>query len=139
MDPSFTWEPFGRVQREAGDAATAAMPRQPARRLIVLTCMDARLEPLRILGLRLGDAHVVRNAGAEANADAVRSIRMSHTAMGTRRAIVIGHTDCGAHTSDDAAEDGVRAAMRTLRSALPELVVEGAVYDVRAGGLRALQ
>jgi Carbonic anhydrase len=139
MDPPFTWEPFGRTQRDPADAAPAGLPRAPARHVLVLTCMDARIDPLRILGLRLGDAHVVRNAGAEANADALRSIRLSHTEMGTRRAIVVGHTDCGAHPSDEAAEAGVRAAAAKLRAALPALVVEGAVYDVRAGRLRTVQ
>jgi carbonic anhydrase len=128
----FTWEPFGSTV----SAAPRALPREPAHQLVVLTCMDARLEPLRILGLELGDAHVVRNAGAEATADALRSMSLSHTAMSTRRAMVIGHTDCGAHASDEAAEAGVRASVARVRATLPRLAVEGALYDVRARVLR---
>jgi carbonic anhydrase len=133
----FSWEPFGST-RSAAAPAPRALPREPAQQLVVLTCMDARLEPLRMLGLKLGDAHVVRNAGAEATADALRSMTLSHTALGTRRAIVIGHTDCGAHASDDAAEAAVRAAVARVRSTLPRLAVAGAVYDVRARVLRPL-
>jgi carbonic anhydrase len=133
----FTWEPFGST-RSATETAPRALTREPAQRLVVLTCMDARLEPLRMLGLRLGDAHVVRNAGAEATADALRSMRLSHEGLGTRRALVIGHTDCGAHASDEAAEAAVRTSVARVRTALPALTVEGAVYDVRARALQAV-
>jgi len=132
----FTWEPFGSSRRAAPPAASRSLPREPAQQLVVLTCMDARLEPLRMLGLALGDAHVIRNAGAEATPDALRSMTLSHTALGTRRALVIGHTDCAAHGSDEAVEAGVRAAVARVRAALPDVAAEGAVYDVRAGVLR---
>ena len=138
MSAPFSWEPFGST-RLATPPATRRMPREPARQLVVLTCMDARLEPMRILRLRLGDAHVIRNAGAEATADALRSMAVSHTAMGTRRAMVIGHTDCAAHASDDEVEAGVRASVARVRAKLPALTVEGAVYDVQAGVLRPVR
>jgi carbonic anhydrase len=131
----FTWEPFGST-RTAAPPAPRVLPREPAQQLVVLTCMDARLEPLRMLGLKLGDAHVIRNAGAEATADALRSMNVSHTALGTRRAMVIGHTDCAAHDSEESVEAAVRAAVARVRAALPGLTVEGVVYDVRAGALR---
>lgn len=71
------------------------LPAAPARRLVVVTCMDARLEPLRQLGLELGDAHVLRNAGAVVTEDVLRSLAVSSAMMGTREALVVGHTDCG--------------------------------------------
>ena len=67
----------------------------PARKLLVLTCMDARIDPLRILGLDVGDAHVVRNAGGRASDDAIRSIVVSQQILGTRQVLVIHHTRCG--------------------------------------------
>ncbi len=73
-----------------------AMP--PARRFAVITCMDARLDPARFLGLEEGDAHVIRNAGGLASDDALRSLVISHWLLGTREAFVIAHSDCGMRT-----------------------------------------
>ena len=73
----------------------------PARQFAVLTCMDARIDPARALGLEEGDAHVIRNAGGIATEDAVRSLVISHHLLGTREAFVIGHTDCGMLTFDN--------------------------------------
>jgi carbonic anhydrase len=67
----------------------------PARKLVVLTCMDARIDPLRLLGLRDGDAHILRNAGGRASDDAIRSIVISQQLLGTRHVVVIHHTGCG--------------------------------------------
>jgi carbonic anhydrase len=72
-----------------------ALPMPPSRRFAVLTCMDARIDPARALGLEEGDAHVIRNAGGIASDDAVRSLVISHHLLGTQEAFVIGHTDCG--------------------------------------------
>src|SRR3989475_12350669 len=69
-----------------------AMP--PKRHVAVLTCMDARLDPARILGLEEGDAHVIRNAGGRA-ADALRSLVISEQLLGTNTIVIIHHTDCG--------------------------------------------
>jgi carbonic anhydrase len=71
------------------------LPMPPARRFAVLTCMDARIDPARALGLEEGDAHVIRNAGGIASDDAVRSLVISHHLLGTQEAFVIGHSDCG--------------------------------------------
>jgi carbonic anhydrase len=57
--------------------------------------MDARLDPLAALGLRVGEAHVIRNAGGLATDDALRSLVISSTLLGTEAALVVGHTDCG--------------------------------------------
>src|SRR6266571_7869185 len=70
-----------------------AMP--PARRFAVVTCMDARLDPARFLGLEEGDAHVIRNAGGLVTDDALRSLVISHHELGTQEAFVIGHEGCG--------------------------------------------
>ena len=86
---------------EANEAYARAFDRggleaSPARKLAVVTCMDARIDPLRLLGLDLGDAHVIRNAGGLVTDDALRSLALSHWLLGTQEALVIGHTDCGA-------------------------------------------
>ena len=89
------------------DKGDLAMP--PARRFVVLTCMDARIDPARALGLEEGDAHVIRNAGGIATDDAVRSLVISHHLLGTQEAFVIGHTDCGMLTF---ANDDLRETLR---------------------------
>jgi carbonic anhydrase len=78
---------------EFGDKGKLALP--PARRLAILTCMDARLDPAHFAGLREGDAHIVRNAGGRASDDAIRSLVISYKLLGTREFFVIHHTDCG--------------------------------------------
>src|SRR5204862_3676391 len=71
------------------------LPMPPARHVAVLTCMDARLDPARFLGLEVGDAHVIRNAGGRASEDAIRSLAISQQLLGTIEVVVIHHTDCG--------------------------------------------
>ena len=73
----------------------------PARKLAILTCMDARLDPAKFAGLSEGDAHVIRNAGGRASEDAIRSLVISYKLLGTREWIVIHHTDCGMETFSD--------------------------------------
>lgn len=73
------------------DQLTAA----PVRKLVVLTCMDARLDLFRLLGLSVGDAHLLRNAGGRATDDAIRSLALSAHWLGTREYLVIHHTGCG--------------------------------------------
>ncbi|HZC76941.1 MAG TPA: carbonic anhydrase [Ktedonobacterales bacterium] len=84
-----------------------AMP--PAQHLAIVTCMDARLEPLAFLGLRLGDAHVFRNAGGRVSEDALRSLVISERLLGSDAILVIHHTDCGMLTfTDEQLRDRVR-------------------------------
>lgn len=146
------------AQREA----PGARPAPPAMRLAVLTCMDARVQPVRFLGLGPGDAHVIRNAGGRATDDALRSLVLSANLLGTRRFLVIHHTDCGlatitdeqvrakltdaygaaaegfvAHTYADL-EQSVRDDVAVVRHAplLPgDVEVTGWVYDVASGRL----
>jgi carbonic anhydrase len=70
------------------------LPAPPARHVAVLTCMDARLLPAQMLGLEVGDAHVIRNAGGRAE-DALRSLVISQRLLGTNEVMVIHHADCG--------------------------------------------
>src|SRR5947209_16192652 len=85
----------------ASGFAKGNLPMPPARKVAVVTCMDARLDPARFLGLEEGDAHVIRNAGGRA-ADAIRSLVISQQLLGTREIVVIHHTDCGMLTFTDA-------------------------------------
>jgi carbonic anhydrase len=71
------------------------LPMPPARKVAVLTCMDARIHDAPALGLAIGDAHVIRNAGGRASDDAIRSLIISSRLLGTREFVVIHHTDCG--------------------------------------------
>ena len=72
-----------------------ALPMPPGRRFAILTCMDARLDPAKYAGLSEGDAHVIRNAGGRASADAIRSLVISYKLLGTQEWFVIHHTNCG--------------------------------------------
>jgi carbonic anhydrase len=140
------------------------LPLPPARKVAVLACMDARLDPAKVLGLEEGDAHVIRNAGGVASEDAIRSLVISQRLLGTREIVLIHHTDCGMVTfSDDEvkaqiladtglrpsfaleafpdeAED-VRQSMARIRSNpfIPHTDhVRGFVYDVRTGNLKEI-
>src|SRR5450755_1639822 len=81
------------------DLGGLAMP--PTRKLAILACMDARLSVEQLLGLKTGDAHIIRNAGGIATEDALRSLIISHHLLGTQEFIVINHTDCGMVTFTD--------------------------------------
>src|SRR2546421_7205913 len=77
------------------------LPMPPARKVAVLTCMDARIDPARVLGLEPGDAHVIRNAGGVVTDDALRSLAVSQHHLGTEEILVIRHTRCGMMTFTD--------------------------------------
>ena len=135
------------------------LPMPPGRRFAVVTCMDARLDPAKFLGLEEGDAHVIRNAGGLVNDETLRSLVISHHLLGTQEAIVIGHTDCGmiTFTNDDIhaklgpesesidfqpfpdVDARVRQSVETIASAplLPDsFSATGFVYEVETGKLR---
>jgi carbonic anhydrase len=141
------------------------LPMPPARRVAVVTCMDARLLPSRFLGLEEGDAHVIRNAGGLAR-DALRSLVISQRLLGTNEIAVIHHTDCGMLTFSnedlhakvredlgaDASdidfmpfgdlEQSVRDDVTFLRSSplIPDDVpVRGFVYDVATGRVQEVE
>lgn len=85
------------VERFDRSALTAA----PLSGLAILACMDARLDVEETLGLRTGDAHIIRNAGGLATDDAIRSLIVSQELLGTDEVLVIGHTGCGLEGADE--------------------------------------
>src|SRR6266550_1483232 len=78
------------------------LPLPPARKLAVVACMDARLTIQPMLGLKTGEAHIIRNAGGIITEDALRSLIISHYLLGTQEFMIINHTDCGMLTFKDA-------------------------------------
>ncbi|HUF53199.1 MAG TPA: carbonic anhydrase [Dehalococcoidia bacterium] len=84
-----------RNKQYASEFTKGDLPMPPAKKVAILTCMDARLHPEKFLGLDVGDAHVIRNAGGRASDDAIRSLIISSKLLGTEEFIVIHHTDCG--------------------------------------------
>lgn len=96
--------------RYADNFDKGELPAPPARKLAVVACMDARLDPHRILGLEEGDAHVIRNAGGVVSEDVIRSLVISQRLLGTREIVLIHHTDCGMLTfRDDDVKDTIEA------------------------------
>ena len=79
----------------------ADLPMPPGKNFLILTCIDARLDPAKFAGLTEGDAHVFRNAGGRATEDAIRSLVVSHKMLGTLEWFIIHHTDCGMEYFDD--------------------------------------
>ena len=138
------------------------LPLPPARKIAVVACMDARLNPYPILGLELGDAHVIRNAGGVITDDEIRSLAISQHLLGTEEIILIHHTDCGMLTFNDQEfadrlegetvqrpqwearsfadlDQDVRDSIQRIKdsSFIPRTdSVRGFVYDVKTGGLR---
>ena len=145
---------------EAFDKGDLPMP--PAKHIAIVTCMDARLSPYVMLGLREGDAHVIRNAGGVITDDEIRSLAISQRLLGTREIMLIHHTDCGMLTfSDDElkqqiqedvgvkphfsmesftdVEEDVRQSIARVQNSpfIPNKdSVRGFVYEVETGRLR---
>jgi carbonic anhydrase len=149
-------------QRYAAGFTKGDLPMPPGRKFAVLACMDARLDPARVLGLDEGDAHVIRNAGGRASPDALRSLIISYKLLGTREFLIVHHTDCGmltfsndqiremlkSDTGADASgidflpfsdvEASVRDDVATVKGSplIPnDIPVTGFVYDLRSGRL----
>ena len=99
----------------------ADLPIPPAKRVAVLACMDARLNPHALLGLNEGDAHVIRNAGGVVTDDEIRSLAISQRLLGTEEIILIHHTDCGMLTFTD---DDFRASIQQDTGIKPEWAAE---------------
>jgi len=108
----------------------------PSRQLTVVTCMDSRLDVFAALGLRDGEAHVLRNAGGVIIDDVIRSLAVSQRRLGTRTVMLIHHTDCGMATITD---DGFRAELQEATGVAPAFAIESFVdveADVRQSILR---
>jgi len=88
-------------QAYAKDFSLGHLPMPPARKLAVVACMDARLTVSQLLGLKTGEAHIIRNAGGIVTEDALRSLIISHHLLGTQEFMIINHTDCGMLTFKD--------------------------------------
>jgi carbonic anhydrase len=142
--------------------AHAALSAPPRLRVAILTCMDARIDPARVLGLEPGDAHVIRNAGGIVTDDVLRSLSISQHHLGTEEIVVIQHTQCGLLTFSDEAfasdleratghrpswtagtfddlDASVREGVRRIQQDpfIPRTQnVRGFVYDVANGRLR---
>jgi carbonic anhydrase len=86
----------------ARDVELAHLKTEPSRGLVIVACMDARMSFQQTLGLHIGDAHFIRNAGGIVTDDVLRSLVLSHRLLGTRAIMIINHTDCGLmRMSDD--------------------------------------
>jgi len=158
---SVTDELLRNAERYAERFDQGELPLPPAKRVAVLACMDARLNPSGLLGLSEGDAHVIRNAGGVVTDDEIRSLAISQRLLGTEEIILIHHTDCGMLTfSDDAfrrqvqddtgikpewaaeafddLDEDVRQSIARIKSSpfIPRKdSVRGFVYDMRTGRL----
>jgi carbonic anhydrase len=107
------------------------LPARPARHVAVVACMDSRLRIFAMLGLRDGEAHVIRNAGGVITDDAVRSLAISQRLLGTREIMLIHHTDCGMQKTT---EEEFKAAIEAETGIRPHWAVEtfsDAEQDVR--------
>ena len=139
---------------------------KPKTKVAIVTCMDSRLPVAPALGLALGDAHILRNAGGRVTDDMIRSLVISQQQMGTREIVVLHHTDCGAQTFENGPfqeylkeelgvdvsdqdflpfqdiEESVREDMQLLIEShlIPDdVVISGAVYDVDTGRMTVVE
>ena len=152
-------------ERYAASFDKADLPSPPAKKVAIVTCMDSRVDPARILGLEEGDANVIRNAGGVISDEEIRSLAISQAMLGTEEVVVINHTDCGllkftdeefaakleeetgerptwpARSFDDL-EANVRSSVeRIRRSPFVQRTdkVRGFVYEVESGRLREVE
>jgi carbonic anhydrase len=140
-----------------------SLPIPPAKKLAIVACMDARLMPTEALGLKTGDAHIIRNAGGIVTEDALRSLLISHYLLGTQEFAIINHTGCGMLTFKDEdlrnslqektgtaaiapahfhnfsdLEENVRHQIQKVKShpwSPKDVPVRGFIYDVETGKL----
>jgi carbonic anhydrase len=137
------------------------LPMPPGKRIAILACMDARLNPYGLFGLREGDAHVIRNAGGVVTDDAIRSLAISQRLLGTDEIVLVHHSGCGMLTFTDDAfrqqveqdtgvrppwaaeafadlDQDVRQSIARINASpfIPKKNVRGFVYEVEKGSLR---
>ena len=149
------------ARRYADSFDKGSLPLPPAKKIAIVACMDARLNPYGLLGLSEGDAHVIRNAGGVVTQDELRSLAISQRLLGTQEIVLIHHTDCGMLTfTDDGfrqqieADTGIKptwaaeafsdldadvrqsiARIKAEPSIPVKTSVRGFVYDVKSGRL----
>lgn len=165
--PTFPHEAFAdliEANREVGPAVVLGAPRAPARGLVVLTCIDARLDPLHVLGLHAGDALLVRNPGARVTDETLSALAVATRLLGANRLLVLAHSDCRMADGDEASiREALRATgldasdlsfaaspdqrvalahdiarLRTSGLIAPGVVVAGALLDHATGRLEPL-
>src|SRR3712207_2472445 len=130
---------FLNANQAYAEGFSGPMPLPPSRQVAVVACMDARLEVYRVLGLKEGEAHVIRNAGGVVTDDVVRSLTISQRLLGTREVVLIHHTDCGMLTfTDDAfkadiqAETGIKPSWAAEAFDDPAADVRQSIARIRA-------
>jgi carbonic anhydrase len=159
---SVTEELLANNRSYADQFSKGDLPLPPAKKIAIVACMDARLDPARVLGLEEGDAHVIRNAGGVVSDDAIRSLAISQRLLGTEEIVLIHHTDCGmlTFTDDDVKaqitketgirppfaleafadlDDDVRQSIGRIQASpfIPNTsAVRGFIYEVESGQLR---
>ena len=158
---SHTEDLLRNAERFARVFTAGELPTPPALQLAIVACMDSRIDLFQLLGLHLGEAHVIRNAGGIVTDDVLRSLTLSQSLLGTREIIVLQHTKCGLHGDEDDlrakvadacgaaptwplgafsdVDESVRAQLEILASA-PCLTsgtnARGFVYEVETGRMR---
>jgi carbonic anhydrase len=157
-------ELLANARARQGELATPGVGSRPRLEVAVLTCMDVRIDPYAMLGLRRGDVHIIRNAGGLVTDDAMRSLSASQRLLGTREVLVIMHEHCGLRGASDEefaealAGDGARPQWRlggfgdleaTLREGVERLrsarelpardAIRGLVFDPESGLLREVE
>jgi carbonic anhydrase len=110
-------------------------PKRPKLRLAIVSCMDSRLDLFGALGLDIGEAHLLRNAGGIVTEDVLRSLAISQRALGTREIVLLHHTDCG---MDDFDDDAFRAELAAESGQAPAWNVPG-FSDVRADVRKSIE
>lgn len=143
-----------------------ALPPHPSKKIAVLACMDARISVNEVLGLKIGEAHIIRNAGGIVTDDALRSLIVSHEMLGTEKIIIINHTECGMATFNDEdlqkrisekynsnasnikfhsfsdLEENVKDQIKKIRTSpfLSDIAsVHGFIYDIKTGKIREVE
>ncbi len=137
---------------------------RPSKKVAIVSCMDARFLPSRVLGIEEGDAHIIRNAGGVVTDDEIRSLAISQHLLGTEEIVLIHHTDCGLEGIDEQeiraklresagveppwsieafanVDESVRESLRRITKSpfIPHKNVRGFVYDVTDGSLREVE
>jgi len=118
---TFTDQLLENAQSYAASFDKGDLPLPPARRVAIVACMDARLNPYALLGLSEGDAHIIRNAGGAVTTDVIRSLTISQRLLGTEEIVLIHHTGCGMLTFSD---DDFRSAVEKDTGIRPEWAAE---------------
>jgi carbonic anhydrase len=162
---SQTDELLRNAEKYAEEFDKGDLPMPPGRKVAIVACMDARLSPFALLGLEVGDAHVIRNAGGVVTDDEIRSLAISQRLLGTEEIILLHHTDCGMQTFTDdefrqsiQEETGIKPTWSAecfsdvdedLRQSLARIQaspfipkkdsVRGFVYEVETGRLREVK